>query len=97
MSREWDLVGFVVSSTYRQYVISRLDESPSTTTEIADETGLATSHVSRTLRELVDRSIVTLAVPDDQHRNRIYELTDRGEKLWQRIREAGLNEPLTGD
>lgn len=92
MSQEWDLVGFVVSSKYRQHVISRLDESPSTPTEIAEDTGLATSHVSRTLSSLLDRSIVTLAVPEDQHRNRVYELTERGRKLWQRIRETGLDE-----
>ena len=93
MSQEWDLVGYIVSSTYRQQIISRLNQSPSTPTEIADDTGLATSHVSRTLRSLLDRSIVTLAVPEDQQRNRMYELTDRGRTLWNRIRETGLNEP----
>lgn len=92
MSRDWDLVGFVISSRYRQHVVSRLDRSPSTPTEIASDTGLATSHVSRTLRTLLDRSIVALVVPEDQHRNRRYELTERGRDLWQRIREHDLDE-----
>lgn len=94
MSQEWDLIGFVVSSNYRQHVVSHLDESPSTPTEIADDTGLATSHVSRTLRSLVDRSIVTLTVPEEQQRNRIYDLTDRGRSLWQRIRENDLDQAM---
>ena len=97
MSQEWDLVGFVVSSKYRQHVVSRLHDSPSTPTEIAEDTGLATSHVSRTLSALLDRSIVALTVPEDQHRNRVYELTERGQKLWERIQETGLNEPMTSD
>lgn len=97
MSQEWDLIGFIVSSKYRQHVVCRLDESPSTPTEIADDTGLATSHVSRTLGSLLDRSVVALAVPEGQPRNRLYELTERGRKLWQRIRENDLDDPVLGE
>lgn len=97
MTPEWDLVGFLVSSKHRLHVVSRLSNSPSTPTEIADETGLATSHVSRALRSLLDRSIVELAVPEEQHRNRRYKLTNRGRLLWQRIHETGLDEPFAGE
>lgn len=92
MSQEWDEVGFLISSEYRLSIVARLGESPSTPTEIADDTGLAISHVSNTLSTLLDRSIVALTVPEEQYRNRIYELTEKGRKLWRRIREAGLDE-----
>ncbi|RLM54024.1 ArsR family transcriptional regulator [Halobellus sp. Atlit-31R] len=92
MSPEWDAIGFVISSKYRLAVLGVLDEGPATTTEIADAEELSPSHISRALRRLRTRSIVELVVPEEQRKNRRYDLTDEGERVWEKIQTAGLAE-----
>lgn len=87
---EWDQVGFVISSKYRVAVVRRLVENPSTPTAIASHADLPTTHVSRALRALTERSLVELLVPTDTRKGRVYGVTDRGERLWERIEVEGL-------
>lgn len=91
MSAHWDTIGYLISSKYRLAVVDRLANAPATPTEIATDENLAPSHVSRAIQRLADRSVVELAVPEAQHKNRQYELTAKGRALWAEIRTAGLN------
>ncbi|WP_256290492.1 winged helix-turn-helix domain-containing protein [Halobellus inordinatus] len=87
---EWDAIGFVISSKYRIAVFTVLTEGPATTTEIAEAEELSPSHVSRALGRLRSRSLVELIVPEEQRKNRQYDLTDKGEQTWSTINTAGL-------
>lgn len=90
MSRDWDLVGFVISSRYRVLVLRRLAEGPASPSTIATDADVAISHVSRALGELRDRSLVELLVPEDRRKGRIYGLTDQGTEVWEHMQDEGL-------
>ncbi|MGQ4556086.1 winged helix DNA-binding protein [Halobellus sp. GM3] len=90
MSPQWDTIGFVIASKYRLAVLSVLEDGPATTTEIADTKDLSPSHVSRALGRLRTRSLVELTVPEEQRKNRRYDLTDEGSRAWEKIQRAGL-------
>ena len=90
MTDDWDEVSYVISSQYRLAVVDELADEPATPTEIASEAEFATSHVSRAVGRLLDRSIVELTVPESQHVNRQYRLTEKGRRLWHAITEADL-------
>jgi DNA-binding MarR family transcriptional regulator len=90
MSSKWDTIGFVIASKYRLAVLAALTDGPATTTEIADSENLSPSHVSRALGRLRDRSLIELIVPEEQRKNRRYDLTDEGKRAWEQIQQAGL-------
>ena len=85
MPSNWDTVSYVISSAYRVAVISRLAANPATPTEVAAAESVSTTHISRALGQLRDRSLVELAVPPDQSKQRGYELTAHGEAVWEMI------------
>lgn len=87
---QWDQIGFVISSKYRQAVLEQLVKTPSTPSSIASRTGLHVSHISRALQTVAERSLVELLVSKDTTKGRIYGLTDRGEQLWRRIEAEGM-------
>lgn len=90
MSRDWEVIGYVISSTYRQTVMVTLDESPATPSTISEETDIAMAHVSAALTDLRDRDLVQLLVPESRRKGRVYGLTDRGESVVSAIQEEDL-------
>jgi len=90
MTSDWDEIGYVVSSKYRVKVLQRLSESPAPPSTIAEDTGCAVSHISRALQDLRDRNLVELLVPESRKKGRIYGMTDRGQDVWEIIREEDL-------
>jgi predicted transcriptional regulator len=90
MTVEWDDIGFVISSTYRTTVLRRLAESPSTPSQIGADQDIAVAHVSRTLQQLRDRSMVDLLVPEDRRKGRVYRLSEKGELVWEQTKEHNL-------
>jgi DNA-binding MarR family transcriptional regulator len=87
---DWDLIGFLISSKYRIAVLDQLADGPSTPSGIATETGLPITHISRALGALRDRSVVKLLVSKNTKKGRIYGITERGQRLWQRIEAEGM-------
>ena len=92
MTVEWDDIGFVISSTYRTAVLSRLAESPSTPSQIATDEDIAVAHTSRALQQLRERSMVDLLVPEDRRKGRVYRLSEKGQAVWEQTREHNLVE-----
>ena len=90
MSDEWDDVGYVISSKYRVAVLRNLSSGPATPTNIAEESELGITHISRALRRLEERDIVELIVPEEQRKGRLYAPTEKGETIWQRIVTSDL-------
>jgi len=85
MNDVWDDIGFIISSQYRVAVLRRLAQGPSTPSQIAEESGLAISHISRALSRLRDRTLVELLVSEDQKKGRVYGITEHGEEVWTKI------------
>lgn len=89
----WTHVGFVRSSRYRQAVIDRLSQHPMTPSRIADLEDDAQAHSSRALRELRERDVVQLLVPENQKKGRIYGLTALGHEVLRKLEESGGVDP----
>ncbi len=80
-SHVWSDFSFVVSSGYRERVLSSLAPKPKVPSQLADETDLRIVHVSRALRELSDRGLVECLTPEVKARGRLYGLTPDGAAL----------------
>lgn len=86
---------FVLRSEYRFNVLRSLAGAGRLTpTMIADWTEIRQPHVSRALSELQDRDLVDLTVDEDQHKGRLYALTERGVTLWQSVNEVTWQGPM---
>lgn len=90
MSDDWDEIGYVISSTHRTAVLGRLDEGPATPAQLASDTDLAVTHVSRVLSDLRERSLVELLVPEERRKGRVYGITERGRDVWSTIQKKDL-------
>ena len=80
-SHVWSDFSFVVSSGYRERVLSSLAPKPKVPRQLAEETDLRIVHVSRALRELSGRGLVECLTPDVKARGRLYGLTPDGAAL----------------
>ena len=50
--------GFVLISLYRRGVVNSLSKQDMTPTEIAQDSGIRTNHISKVLKELKDKNVV---------------------------------------
>lgn len=91
---DWDSVGYIKASSHRQGVASVLSNGPAIPTEIAEQAGMEVTHVSRVLRELRDRGLAELLVPEDRHKGRIYGLTEDGENVTAQMHSVGKEESV---
>lgn len=92
MSEDWDMISFVIRSQYRVAVLERLVEGPATPSRIASDKDIAIAHVSRALGGLREREreMVELLVSEDQKKGRVYGVTDKGERVWNRLQSEGM-------
>lgn len=90
MNDKWDDISFVIRSQYRVAVLERLMSGPATPSKIADEADISISHVSRALSKLREKSLVELLVSEEQKKGRVYGITEKGERVWQRIETEGM-------
>ena len=73
----WEDYGYIMASKYRKFVLLALLDHPKTPKEIAKETRLNISHVSRALREMHNKAIVKCMTPN-RLKGRVYCLTNKG-------------------
>jgi len=73
----WTVYGFVIASDHRTRVVLSLYKHPKTPAQISNETGLAMAHVSRVLKELTERNVVTCLTPNVL-KGKVFSLTDEG-------------------
>jgi DNA-binding transcriptional ArsR family regulator len=86
MTDTWDAAGYVASSRYRLSVCEYLSEhGPGLPSEISSDTDLAQPHVSRALSELREHDVVELLVPESQQKGRLYDLTETGRVVLDRL------------
>jgi DNA-binding MarR family transcriptional regulator len=80
----WREYGYVIASKYRVKVVFSLYQHPKTPSQIAGETGLGRSHVSRTLKELLEMGI-TLCLTPNARKGKVYQLTKKGKVIAELI------------
>jgi DNA-binding transcriptional ArsR family regulator len=90
MSSDWNDVSYVISSQYRIAVLKRLADGPATPSRIAENADLGIAHISRALQGLRERGLVELLVSEERQKGRVYGLTDRGDKVWDRIEAENM-------
>jgi len=77
------LMSFVLKSKQR-LIILRYLSNPKTPTQISDETKLAVSHISRTLKEFNKKGVAECLTPKEKT-GRIYQLTKKGKQVLDKI------------
>lgn len=84
---DWVEFGYVVSSKYRVACLELLEDRDRTPTQLAEASGYLVTHISRALRQLRERGLVVLRVPETQQKDRYYGLTSAGEELVPALKE----------
>jgi len=77
----WSDFSFVAASGYRERVLNALSRKPKFPKDVARETTLRITHVSRALREMGGRGLVECLNPEAKARGRIYGVTEAGASL----------------
>src|SRR5437870_12966546 len=77
----WSDFSFVAASGYRERVLNALSRKPKFPKDVARETTLRITHVSRALREMGGRGLVECLNPEAKARGRIYGVTEVGASL----------------
>ena len=72
--------GYVISSSYREKSVKSLNDSNKIPTDLAEDIGIKTNHVSKVLRELKDCGVAE-CINEEKRKNRIYRLTSTGEDI----------------
>jgi len=81
---DWDLIGFIKASQYRLSILRSLEKRQKTPSELRSELNLYISHVSKTLKELVDRNLVE-CLTSKLKKGKIFTITEEGRALMAQI------------
>lgn len=87
----WELLSFIQGRT-RKMCLKELASGPKTPAMIAKSSQIHLSHISRALRELIEKDIAECVTPDTS-KNRFYITTDLGKKLLQKLDEIEEKTP----
>ncbi|MCK5022885.1 MAG: ArsR family transcriptional regulator [Candidatus Aenigmarchaeota archaeon] len=79
----WELYSFVVRSGRRKSIILSL-KTPKTPTEISKDIKASTAHVSRSLKEFLNKGLVKCLTPNARA-GRVYKLTEKGQELREEL------------
>ena len=77
-------VGYIQVSTYRTKVMKSLDGEVKIPSQIAKDTDIMQNHMSATLKQLKEHELVECINPEVR-KGRLYRLTDKGEKLIDKL------------
>lgn len=81
----YELIGFIKASKYREDILTILIKDVSTPKEIADKLDVHISQVSRTLNELAEMELINVLNPN-MKKGRIYSITPLGDKCLESLR-----------
>jgi DNA-binding MarR family transcriptional regulator len=76
---DYEDVSFVVGSKIRLSILTRLSDRMYTPTGLASSMDIDQSHVSRALKEMLKRGIVTQVTRS--RKGRLYSISDKGKKV----------------
>ncbi|RBQ24497.1 hypothetical protein ALNOE001_01520 [Candidatus Methanobinarius endosymbioticus] len=75
-----DAISYVQMSKYRMKVLIDLKEGLKIPSIIAESTDIRINHVSRTLKELKDKNLITVLNPE-KTQGRLYQITNLGKEV----------------
>jgi len=75
---------YVDISTYRKKTVKTLNNNVKTPTQIANDSGIRTNHISKVLRELKEKDVVE-CINEDAKKGRLYRLTSLGEEIAKKL------------
>ena len=73
----FQLLGFVMASSYRKNIIKSIGKSIKIPSDIASEVGLRTNHISNVLNDLKKKELV-VCLNEDAKKGRLYRNTELG-------------------
>lgn len=82
---ELELLGYIKDGKYRLKTLKLLNNSPSLPSELADRLNVSRSSMSRILRNLKEKMLITSS--KNSSRTLIYSITDKGKKILSEIDE----------
>ena len=77
-------ISYVQISKYRTKVMKALDGEVKIPTDIANDSGIRTNHISKVLSELKAHELVECINPEVR-KGRLYRLTDKGDEVVKNI------------
>ena len=80
----WKLIGFIKVSQIRYQTLKTLETDFLMPSEIAKSTGLRTTQISNTLRDLKEKDLV-ICMNESARKGRIYQNTDLGLEILKRL------------
>lgn len=84
---DWNLVGYIKASEYRKNILFALEAGKKTPKEIKNKLGIYLSHVSQTLKDLVEKGLIVCLTPK-LFKGRLYSLTEVGQEVVQEIKNS---------
>ncbi|WP_296858352.1 transcriptional regulator [uncultured Methanobrevibacter sp.] len=72
--------GYVISSSYRENSVKSLNESNKIPTNLAEDIGIRTNHISKVLKELKECGVAE-CINEEKRKNRVYRLTSMGQDV----------------
>lgn len=81
---KWKIVGYVISSTYRERTLKILMRESNTPTAIADEANIKINHISKVLGELKSKGLIE-CINESKRKNRIYRITALGREIARKL------------
>ena len=81
---EAELISFIARAKRRKEVLKLLSEGEKSQVEIINKTKMYKAHVSRTLREIIDKDLVECKNPNDRE-YKFYKISNKGRKILRDI------------
>ena len=72
--------GYVIRSFYRERSVRSLNNGDKIPTDLAEDIGIRTNHISKVLRELKECGVAE-CINEEKRKNRVYRLTPKGEDV----------------
>ena len=79
----WEDISFIISSDYRRKVLQELG-SPKTPSNLSHALEINKTHISRALKELVDKRLVDCLTPNSR-KGRLYVISARGKEILKEL------------
>ncbi|MBI2558144.1 hypothetical protein HYW20_02370 [Candidatus Woesearchaeota archaeon] len=83
---DWNLISLITSSKIRFKVLTRLNKSKFTPTELSKELEIHISAISRTLSELTEKELIN-CLTDKRTKFKYYGISEKGKEILKKINE----------
>lgn len=83
---DWDMISFITGSKVRFKVLTTLNKTRITPTQLSKNLDIHISAISRTLSELLDKDLIK-CLTDKRTKSKFYEISKEGKELLEKIHQ----------